>query len=110
MENTALKHQYSYLYIIARHKNATVTSMFSMVPLNISFRKFLLGDSLLLWHNLVTKISHMTLNENEDLFIRKKIYEDLFKWELIQNEAFHVRSMYNAMIRGNLWKICSFGR
>jgi hypothetical protein len=40
----------------------------------------------------------------------KKIYEDLFKWELNQNEAFHVRSMYNAMIRGNLWKIGSFGR
>jgi hypothetical protein len=30
--------------------------------------------------------------------------EDLFKWDLNQNGAFHVRSMYNAMIRGNLWE------
>jgi hypothetical protein len=66
-----------------------VASMFSTVPLNISFRWSLLGDSLQLWHNLVATIPHVTLNENEDLF----------KWGLNHNESFNVRS-----IRGNLWE------
>jgi hypothetical protein len=85
----SFKNQYPYLYRIAHHKNAMVASMFSTVPLNISFRWSLLGDNLQLWHNLVAKIPHVTLNENEDLF----------KWGLNHNESFNVRS-----ITGNLWE------
>jgi hypothetical protein len=92
--NTPLKNQYAYLYRIVRHKNATVASVFTTVPLNISFRRSLLGDNLQLWHNLVAEIASVTLNDSEGIF----------KWGLNQNGAFNVRSMYNAMITGNIWE------
>ncbi|WVZ90587.1 hypothetical protein U9M48_036874, partial [Paspalum notatum var. saurae] len=41
-----LKIQYPSLYNIARKKNVTVLSVFSSIPLNISFRRALIGEKL----------------------------------------------------------------
>jgi len=51
-----------------RKKHATVASVFDRVPLNVSFRRTLTGHNLYLWHDLVTRISHVQLNNNTDAF------------------------------------------
>ena len=85
-----------------RHKNASVAKMFSSIPLNISFRRGLVGQNLVLWHNLVSRIAHIQLNDREDTF----------RWNLHQHGLFSVHSMYTALIsNGNvihnktLWKL-----
>jgi hypothetical protein len=90
--NRPLKEQYPTLYWITRHMHKSVASVFSMIPLNISFRRSLLGDNLASWHNLVARISHVTLNTRSDVF----------RWGLNQNGIFTVRTMYNALIIGNV--------
>jgi hypothetical protein len=92
--NSPLKQQYRpHLYRIVRHKNDTVASVFRSVPLNISFRRSLTGDNLQSWYNLVAKISHVRLNEREDVF----------RWGLSQNGIFKVRIMYNVMSTSSIW-------
>jgi hypothetical protein len=63
-----LKQQFPNLYRIIRHKHDSVASVFSKVPLNISFTRSLLGDNLVQWFNLVAKIAHVRLNERADVF------------------------------------------
>ena len=76
-----------------RKKHAIVASVFSRVPLNVSFRRTLTGHLLTLWHNLVAQISHVRLNNNADVF----------RWNLNQAGVFTVSSMYNALIsNGNV--------
>jgi len=79
-----------------------VASVFDRVPLNVSFRRMLTGHNLNLWHDLVTRISHVQLNNNVDAFC----------WNLTQTVTFTVSSMYIALIsNGNvqfdkhLWKL-----
>jgi hypothetical protein len=38
--------QYPHLYRIVRHKHTSVASVFSTVPLNVLFRRSLLGDTV----------------------------------------------------------------
>jgi hypothetical protein len=101
IRNIPLIEQYPSLFRIVRHKHKIVASAFSTIPLNISFRKSLLGENLVSWHNLVARIGHVTLNERSYVF----------RWGLNQNGIFSVRTMYNAMITGNicdnyiLWKL-----
>ena len=76
-----------------RKKHATVASVFDRVPLNVSFRRTLIGHNLYLWHDLVTRISHVQLNNNADAF----------RWNLTPAGTFTVSSMYNALIsNGNV--------
>ena len=91
--NHTLREQYPDLYNIVRKKHATVASVFSRVPLNVSFRRSLTGHLLILWHDLVAQISHVRLNNNADVF----------RWNLNQAGVFTVSSMYNALIsNGNI--------
>ena len=46
--NFTLKEQYSSLYHIAHRKDTTVATVFERVPLNISFRRTLMGHNLIL--------------------------------------------------------------
>jgi hypothetical protein len=65
-----------------------------MVPLNISFRRSLLGNTLQSWHEPVATIANVRLNDRDDVF----------RWGLNQNGLFTVRSMYNALTTGNVWE------
>ena len=58
------------------------------MPLNISFRRGLVGNNLVSWYNLVAKIAQVRLNEREDVF----------KWGLHQSGIFSVHLMYSALI------------
>jgi hypothetical protein len=86
--NFTLQHHFPSLYEIVRRKHASVASVFSSIPLNISFRIGLVGNNLRHWHNLVAMVAHNRLNRAVDVFV----------WGLYQNGQFSVKSMYNALI------------
>jgi hypothetical protein len=46
MGNRALKEQFPHQYRLVRHKHDTIALVFSTVPLHISFRRSLKGDTL----------------------------------------------------------------
>jgi hypothetical protein len=54
--NQTLMVQYPSLYQIVRRKIATIANVFTSVPLNVSFRRALVGHYLVLWHNLVQRL------------------------------------------------------
>jgi hypothetical protein len=88
--------------VITRQKNILVTSVFSMTPLNISFRRGLAGNNLTLWYRLVARVAHIRLNGVQDKLV----------WGLLQSGVFSVGSMYKALILDTqvkdsmvLWKI-----
>jgi hypothetical protein len=54
--NQTLRSQYPSLYNIVRKQYATVVDVLSSTPLNISFRRALVGDKLRDWHNLVARL------------------------------------------------------
>ncbi len=60
----------------------------STVPLNVSFRRALVGQNLIKWHNLCASIVHVNLIEEDDLF----------RWNHHQSGQFSVRPMYLALI------------
>ncbi|WVZ49767.1 hypothetical protein U9M48_001096 [Paspalum notatum var. saurae] len=43
---------YPMLYRVVRRKNVTVDTVLSTVPLNVSFRRALIGEKLIAWHDL----------------------------------------------------------
>jgi hypothetical protein len=92
VENRPLNDQFTHLYRIVRHKHDTVTIVFSTVPLNISFRRYLRGDTLQTWYELVAKVANVRLNDREDKFC----------WGHTENGIFKVRSMYYTIIVRNI--------
>jgi hypothetical protein len=49
----SFQHQYPSLYNIVRRRSVAVESVLTIVPLNISFRRFLLPNNLWMWNDLV---------------------------------------------------------
>jgi hypothetical protein len=86
--NHSFQHQYPSVYNIVRRKNVTVESVLSLVPLNVSFQKFLNQNNLLLWNQLVGKIIHVRLNDQPDVFV----------WNLHQNGQYTIKSLYMVLI------------
>jgi hypothetical protein len=68
MGNFTLKQLYPSL-VDYQEKHISVASVFSTVPLNISFRRGMVENNLNLWHNLVARVAHIRLNNMEDKFI-----------------------------------------
>jgi hypothetical protein len=46
LKNTTLQSQFPQLYSITRRKNVSVATVFYTIPLNISFRRGLVGNNL----------------------------------------------------------------
>jgi hypothetical protein len=65
---STLREQYLNLYNLVRKKSVTVQYVFSTIPLNISFRRSLVGANLQAWHNLVMRIADIHLNDQLDIF------------------------------------------
>ncbi|XP_066166986.1 uncharacterized protein [Oryza sativa Japonica Group] len=72
------------------------------VPLNVSFRRALVGQNLTLWYDLCASIAHIQLDDSSDCF----------RWNYHQNGQFSVRSMYLALINNGcidrnkfIWKL-----
>ena len=66
----------------------------SFVSLNISFRRVLVGQNLVNWHNLCGSIVHIHLTERSDIF----------KCNFHQKGQFLVHSMYFALINNGYIK------
>jgi hypothetical protein len=71
------------LYKIVRKKNMSVAQVLSTTPLNVSFRRVLVGDSWDKWLELVGNVLLVNLNDRKDSFI----------WTA--NKNFSVKNMYN---------------
>ena len=97
LDNEPLKNQYPTLYNIARKKSALGSHVLSSTPLIVSFRRSLVANNLLLWHQLVARVIDIQLQDQSDTFV----------WSLHQNGVFSVRSMYRAIIPHNhiIWKL-----
>jgi hypothetical protein len=97
--NFSLKELYPTIFAMTRKKHISVTSV---LPLNISFRRGLVGNNLICWHDLVARVANTRLI----------ILEYKFIWGLHQNGIFSVNSMYLALISDNrvsldstIWKL-----
>jgi hypothetical protein len=73
-----------------RRKSASVRLVLSMTPLNIAFRRSLMGANLQTWHEVVAMVADLHLTNQRDCFM----------WRLHQNGFFSVNS-YDTLI----WKL-----
>ncbi|WVZ50906.1 LOW QUALITY PROTEIN: hypothetical protein U9M48_002112 [Paspalum notatum var. saurae] len=90
------------LYRIVRKKHVTVASVLNSVPLNISFRRTLIGDNLVSWYELVLKVANISLAKGNNEF----------RWDLNKGGAYSVQFLYNVLIQdrsiprnSKLWKL-----
>ena len=94
--------QYPELYNIVRNKQDTVTDVLSTQIPNLSWRRDLIGNKLVMWNNLVSRLSTINLSQERDGF----------KWNLDQTCVFSVKSHYLGLINQNtpnqnkrIWKL-----
>jgi hypothetical protein len=69
MANFSLKELHPTLFAITRKKHICVTSVFSLIPLNIYFRRGLVGNNLIYSHNLVARVANTRFTDSNDKFI-----------------------------------------
>jgi hypothetical protein len=81
-----LMKKYPALYNIVRKKNVSVAQVLSTTPLNVSFRRVLVGDNWEKWISLVGNVLMVNLNDHKDSFI----------WTA--SKCFSVKSMYNDIV------------
>jgi hypothetical protein len=100
--NYSFQQLYPTVYNIARRRSDTVAHVLSAIPLNVSFWRYLAGNNLVLWNNLVTRIALVQLMDSEDVFW----------WNLHQHGQFIVHSMYTSLINNGIvdtnrkmWKV-----
>ena len=60
-----MKLKFPELYRIARKKNQTMADVVSTRPLNISFRRALVGEKLRMWIKLVSLVLNVGLGEEK---------------------------------------------
>jgi hypothetical protein len=53
-----LKLIFPTLYNIVRRKNVSISSVLSMTPLNVAFRRSLMGANLQSWYNMVAMVAN----------------------------------------------------
>nr|AAP04197.1 hypothetical protein [Oryza sativa Japonica Group] len=78
--NLALKDKYPSLYAIVRRRLSSIATVIGSVPLNVAFRRALVGQNLVYWHELCASIVHIQLNRSSDCF----------RWNYHQNGRFSV--------------------
>ena len=87
--NESLVNRYPMLYRIVRRKNTIVSRVLSTSPLNVSFRRALIGEKLVAWLELVALVVLVSLNENEDVFV----------WNLNKHGSFSFQSFYKDIMK-----------
>ena len=103
----SLQTEYPSLYAIASNKHSTdkhstVHNVLGTAPINLPFRRVLIGDNRTNWLILVERLMRVNLIKEEDRF----------KWTLTSNGAFTVKSYYEDLVNGHtrylrkyLWKL-----
>jgi hypothetical protein len=64
-----LKTIFPALYNIVRKKSAFVRTVLSTIPLNVAFKRSLMGHNLQAWHNVVLMVAHVHLMNQRDRFV-----------------------------------------
>lgn len=78
-----------------------MATVLGSIPLNISFRRNLVGRNLSDWHRIVNSLLHVNLQEERDSFV----------WSLHSSGIFSIKSMYDALINNgvhvsqDIWRI-----
>jgi hypothetical protein len=83
-----LKSLFPALYNIVRKKGASVRTVMYTTPLNVAFRRSLIGVNLQAWHDVVALVAHVQLTNQRDRFV----------WGLHHNGSFLVKSMYRSLL------------
>ena len=65
----ALKDYFPNVYNIVRKKSVTVKDVLSLAPLNVAFRRSLVGVNLQAWHAIVAMVINVQLTNQRDTFI-----------------------------------------
>ena len=86
--NSPLQDQYQQLYNIVRKKQNTVADVLSTQIPNLFWCRDLIGNKLVMWNNLVSRLSTIVLNQQRDGF----------KWNLDHTGVFSVKSHYLGLI------------
>jgi hypothetical protein len=87
-----LKDRFPTLFNIVRRKHDSVKIVLSSVPLNISFRRNLVGSNLRDWHRIVASVHDINLQGERDIFV----------WSLHSSRSFSVKFMYVALINNGV--------
>jgi hypothetical protein len=100
--NKPLATQYPELYSIVNRKQVLVADVLSHTPINITFRRSLVGDKWVKWVHLLNRLIQIQLSNEQDKFV----------WNLTRSGCFSVKSMYLDLMNGNttylrkyIWKI-----
>jgi hypothetical protein len=64
-----LASQYPQLYNIVHHKHDTAAAVMSSIPLNIGFRRQLVGNKWDQWVHLCKRLMQINLNEDQNKFV-----------------------------------------
>jgi hypothetical protein len=67
--NQPLKDRFPALFNIVRRKHDSVQKVLNSIPLNISFRRNLVGANIRNWHAIVTSLHDLSLQEERDSFV-----------------------------------------
>ena len=74
---------YPMLYRIVRKKYVTVDSVLSSAPLNVSFQRTLVGDKIVAWFELVSRVAYVNLTDEDDNFTVRSMYTALIQQNTI---------------------------
>ena len=99
---TPLAIQYPSLYNIVQRRDAYVATVLQSNPLNIQFRRTLVGNCWEAWLHLVRWLMDVQLSQQRDQL----------RWKLTKNGEFSVKSMYLNIINASVipsskhvWKV-----
>ena len=100
--DTPLATQYPSLYRIVQRREALVATVMQSIPLNIQFRRVLVGDRWEAWLHLVRRLMEVQLTPQPDQLW----------WKLTSSGEFTVKSMYIDIINSSVipsskevWKV-----
>jgi hypothetical protein len=66
--NSPLREQYPVLYSIVRHKSDTIALVMATSPLDVTFRRDLIGPRLVAWNTLLQRLDSIQLLIGPDEF------------------------------------------
>jgi hypothetical protein len=102
MGNKSLEKEFPNLYNLVQNKNIVVAKVLETIPLNVSFRRAIVGKNLEDWYVIVWKVANVNLTSHLDQFI----------WKTNKEGLFTVNSMYKLLMfdeviprKSLIWKL-----